>query len=117
MQIREATEKDKAAVFNLATKLATSYAVSKQGFDQSFSTVLELDHMLIAVAEDDDKICGYVLGNYNPCFYASGNVAWVAEILVQEPYRGQGPGRCDWAVIKTQLRPSHRTGQTRSGSA
>lgn len=29
MQIREATEKDRAAVFNLATKLATSYAVSK----------------------------------------------------------------------------------------
>ena len=93
MQIREATEKDRAAVFNLATKLATSYAVSKQGFDQSFSTVLKLDHMLIAVAEDDDKICGYVLGNYNPCFYASGNAAWVAEILVQEPYRGQDIGR------------------------
>ena len=91
--IRVAIKQDIDAVFTLASKLVTSSVVEENGFSKSFNRVLELPHMHLAVVEVGSTIVGYVLGNYHPCFHASGNVAWVEEIFVESKFRGSGFGR------------------------
>ena len=91
--IRLATQHDLQAIYALAGKLATSFVVTEYGFANSFKKVIELPHMNLVVAEVDSAIIGYVLGSYHPCFYASGNVAWIEEIFVEPEHRGSGLGR------------------------
>ncbi len=70
--------------------------------------MLSEDHVYLAVVEQEQekKILGYVLAGCRPCFYASGEVAWVEEIFVDEKYRGQALGRRlmqsveDWAITR-----------------
>jgi GNAT superfamily N-acetyltransferase len=91
--IRCATDKDEAAVFCLAGKLATSFDVTESGFASSFQSILQADHMLLIVADTGDGIIGYALASCHPCFYASGNVAWTDEIFVEPDNRQEGIGR------------------------
>ena len=91
--IRLATQDDRESVYALASKLATSFVVTEEGFAQSFIKILDLPHMHLAVAEVNSSIVGYVLGSHHPCFYASGNVAWTEEIFVDSKHRGSGLGR------------------------
>ncbi len=91
--IREAKQHDQSAIFELAKKLASSATVTKSGFDTSFESILALPHMILLVAEEQGLVIGYALGSYHPCFYASGNVSWTAEIFVESDWRNQGIGR------------------------
>lgn len=91
--IRQATQEDQSAIFELAKKLATSAVVTQSGFDTSFASILALPHMVLLVAENEGELIGYALGSYYPCFYASGNVSWTAEVFVEEEWRRQGIGR------------------------
>ncbi len=57
--------------------------------------------MHLAVAQSSEMIIGYVLGTAHPTFYASGNVAWVEEIMVKEDQRRKGVGKLLMAELET----------------
>lgn len=102
--IRSATIEDSSAIFPLARELATSYTVSEEGFALTFPLILSSQKMCLAVATHSNAVVGYVLGDIHPCFYASGNVAWIEEIMVHKDFRKNGVGKLlmdyfeDWAA-------------------
>ncbi|MGJ8634131.1 MAG: GNAT family N-acetyltransferase [Luteolibacter sp.] len=114
--IRSATEHDRSAIFEMAAKLATSSVITKDTFDASFSEIMKLPHMCLLVAEEAGGLLGYVLGSYSPCFYASSNVSWTAELFVESGRRKEGVGRllmegvenwarnknCTWSTLATR---------------
>src|SRR5262245_57477211 len=91
--IRPAQVSDSEALFSLAKAFATSFAVERQAFEASLSSLLQSPDALIAVASDGDRVIGYVLGFDHHTFYANGRVAWVEEIMVSEDCRRRGVGR------------------------
>ncbi len=102
--IRPATIDDRDALFPLARDMATSFVVTSDGFASSFASIISSHTMCLGLAIHLETIAGYVLGSFHPCFYASGNVAWVEEIMVKEESRKRGVGRLlmfyfeDWAA-------------------
>jgi len=84
---------DGAELFPLARDLATSFTVSENGFASSFASILATRTMCLGLATDSKSIIGYVLGGCHPCFYASGHVAWIEEIMVSPDFRKMGVGR------------------------
>jgi GNAT superfamily N-acetyltransferase len=93
MRIRSCLPEDEKAVFALVREFVTSFPVDQRSFSISFSQVLSSASMYLAVAQSPEVIVGYVLGTVHPTFYASGNVAWVEEIMVKEGVRRQGVGK------------------------
>jgi GNAT superfamily N-acetyltransferase len=93
IHVRPASSSDQHGVYPLARDMATSYQVVESDFLGVYESVVSSSHMCLGVAEDKDKIVGYVIGSYHPCFYANGNVAWVEEIMVDVGFRGRGAGR------------------------
>jgi GNAT superfamily N-acetyltransferase len=91
--IRPATNEDRSVIFEMAAKLATSSVVTEEGFNSSFQQIIQLPHMCLLVAEEAERIVGYALASYYPCFYASSNVAWTAELFVEADRRKKGVGR------------------------
>lgn len=91
--IRPATVEDRSAIFSMAAQLVASSVVTENGFNSSFEQILQLPHMRLLVAEDQGVVIGYVLGSYYPCFYASSNVSWTAELFVNSDRRKEGFGR------------------------
>lgn len=104
--IRPAVASDGPTLFTLARAFATSFAVEPAAFESTFAELLTHPDALLAVAEDDGKVIGYLLGFDHPTFFANGRVAWVEEIMVGEPFRRQGVGRRlmealgEWAVSR-----------------
>jgi GNAT superfamily N-acetyltransferase len=102
--IRAAAIDDRDAIFPLARDMATSYPVSENGFASSFASILSSQMMCLGVATHSNTIVGYVLGGFHPCFYASGPIAWVEEIMVKPEFRKKGIGRLlmgyfeEWAI-------------------
>ena len=91
--VRLATSEDKEAIFLLARDMATSSSVSPDGFGSAFESILSAPNVCLAVTQQGDQVIGYLLGSYRPCFYASGNVGWVEEIVVEQKFRRRGVGR------------------------
>jgi GNAT superfamily N-acetyltransferase len=91
--IRIAEPQDADALLALAQAFATSFVVEPEAFQQAFSTVLADAHARLLVAQTEEQVIGYLLGFVHVTFYANGQVAWVEEIAVSEPYRRQGIGR------------------------
>jgi predicted N-acetyltransferase YhbS len=91
--IRTAEPKDAADIEALATDFAVSFSVESEAFHRVFAELLTTPHTLLAVAEVDGQMVGYVLGFAHAAFYANGYVAWVEEIAVRSDFRGQGIGR------------------------
>jgi GNAT superfamily N-acetyltransferase len=91
--IRPATNEDRSVIFEMAAKLATSSIITEDGFNSSFQEIIQLPHMCLLVAEEAGRIVGYALASYYPCFYASSNVAWTAELFVETDRRKKGVGR------------------------
>lgn len=104
--IRRAESCDCEAVFYLARALATSFAVERSVFEASFPVLLESPDALLAVAADDERAVGYVLGFDHYALYANGRVSWVEEIVVAEDVRRRSVGRRlmealeDWARVR-----------------
>lgn len=102
--VRPANRKDADSIFMLSTKLATSFELTREAFDRSFADLIQLPYMFLRVYELQGEIIGYILGGYHPCFYASGNTAWVDEIYVGKNQRRSGVGRAlvdsfeSWAI-------------------
>ncbi|MEM7011892.1 MAG: GNAT family N-acetyltransferase [Verrucomicrobiota bacterium] len=91
--IRAATIDDRGAIFPMAAELAANGPVTEEGFKSSFNKILTQPHMGLLVAEDHGVLLGYVLASFYPCFYASSNVAWTAELFVDSAHRRKGVGR------------------------
>ncbi|MDE6233486.1 MAG: GNAT family N-acetyltransferase [Lachnospiraceae bacterium] len=58
-------------------------------FIQSFKDMLNDEKAFIFVAENGDKIVGYLLGFIHTTFFANGNVAWLEEIMVEKNLGGR----------------------------
>lgn len=93
IRIRRCLPEDEKSIFALARDFATSFPMNEAGFSKAFSLVLVAPGMFLAVAESEEAVIGYVLGTVHPTFYASGNVGWVEEIMVQQDFRRKGVGR------------------------
>ena len=87
MEIREAVEEDKALVFTLAQRFATSFAVERPAFDRSYSQLLRQEDARLVVAAENGRILGYCLAFDHHTFFANGRVTWVEEIMVAEATR------------------------------
>jgi len=91
--VRIAALDDLEAVFTLAEKLATSFAVEFESFSHVFTRVVNMPDATLLVAEYEHRIVGYLLGFEHPAFYANGSVAWVEELYVESACREAGVGR------------------------
>lgn len=90
--IREATLQDGDNIFELVKDFATSFKPRKELFIQSFRKLLNDEKAFILVADNDEKVVGYLLGFIHTTFFANGNVAWLEEIMVDEKFRRAGVG-------------------------
>jgi GNAT superfamily N-acetyltransferase len=91
--LRRAEPKDCEEVFYLTRAFATSFAVERSAFEVSFSALLESPDALLAVAVEEERVVGYVLGFDHYALFANGRVAWVEEIMVAEGVRRRNIGR------------------------
>ena len=51
--------------------------------DESYATL---------VAEDEDRLIGYLAGSAHRTFYAGGSIAWIDEIWVEPDCAARGSG-------------------------
>lgn len=91
--VRKGSMEDADALLTLVRDFATSFPIEPEGCATALSQILSLPNMYLAVALSDSVIIGYVLGTAHLTFYASGNVAWVEEIMVSPTYRRKGVGK------------------------
>jgi GNAT superfamily N-acetyltransferase len=91
--IRPAEARDREAVFSLAARFATSFAVEPPAFDRAWQRLRLDESACLFVAEDEGAVTGYLLGFRHDTFFANGPVGWVEEVMVEESRRGSGLGR------------------------
>jgi N-acetylglutamate synthase-like GNAT family acetyltransferase len=90
--VRTARPEDEPVVYELAADMATSFAVDRRSFRNSFRSLIEADEAFVLVADVGGQVGGYLLGFTHLTFYANGPVAWVEEIAVQSQLRRQRLG-------------------------
>jgi GNAT superfamily N-acetyltransferase len=93
LRIRPATDRDRAAVADLAGELAHSFAFCRDAFDAGYAAALGTSDVCLLLAVAGDDHLGYLLGTRQVAFYANGPVAHVQEILVRDEHRRRGVGR------------------------
>jgi GNAT superfamily N-acetyltransferase len=98
--IRNAVEQDRYSVFLLAQELATSFAIERSAFDDSYFKLLTRTDALLAVASQGGSIVGYCLAFDHPAFFANGLVTWVEEIMVAQESRRSGVGKKLMAYVE-----------------
>jgi GNAT superfamily N-acetyltransferase len=91
-EVRTAGAGDRDDVAALAAALAQSFAFSRERFDASYPALLADPGACLLLAARGPRAVGYLLGFRHLTFYASGPVAWVEEVAVRRPDRGQGAG-------------------------
>jgi GNAT superfamily N-acetyltransferase len=102
-RIRRATAADLNEVFALARDFATSFRPEIGAFTRSFERVIARDDARLLVAEEPDRLPGYLLGFDHEALFANGRVSWIEEMMVREDSRRRGHGRNliahfeDWA--------------------
>ena len=92
-KIRAASIDDMEQVFLLACDLATSFKVERNKFDKLFQQCLTDQSSLVLVAEENERIVGYLLGYEHNAFFANGGIAGVEELWVVPTYRRNGIGK------------------------
>jgi len=80
-------------VFALAVDFATSFALDRERFRQSFAELLGDPTCLLLVAEHEGAAVGYLLAFVHGSFFANGPVAWIEEVTVRPDTRLGGLGR------------------------
>ena len=93
LQIRRAKLADELGLFALVRQFPSATLPSNEAFAQSLRLKLKDNDALVAVAELDGRLVGYIAGDAHETFYAGGKIAWVDEILVAESERRRGIGR------------------------
>ena len=90
---RQAVNSDRKELYPLAKNLATSFEVNEEDFSSVFYSLVEDPNTDLLVAENKQKLIGYVFILHHPAFYANGIISWVEELFVIEEYRGQNIGK------------------------
>ena len=93
LQIRRSKLADELALFALVRQFPSPAPPSNEAFAQSLRLKLKDSDALVAVAELDGRLVGYIAGDAHETFYAGGKIAWVDEILVVANERRRGVGR------------------------
>ena len=93
MTIRTATALDQAALFDLVRSFPSPSKRTEADFADALRIKLSDESYATLVAEDEDRLIGYLAGYAHRTFYAGGSIAWVDEIWVEPEYRGRGTGR------------------------
>jgi GNAT superfamily N-acetyltransferase len=93
LEVRRAKLADELALFALVRQFPNATLPSSELFAVSLRLKLKDHDALVAVAELDGRLVGYIAGDAHETFYAGGKIAWVDEILVLESERRQGIGR------------------------
>ncbi len=91
--VRRANEEDRGQVWPLVRDFAVSYEPEQRAFQSSFTDLIARPDTLVAVAQQDDSIVGYLLASYHETLFANGPVAWVEELMVAHHARQSGVGR------------------------
>lgn len=91
--VRTAQPDDADQVWPLARDFATSFAPRREAFDATWRCLHDVPDALVAVAECDHRVVGYLLAHRHLTFLANGPVAWVEEVMVAETHRRTGVGR------------------------
>lgn len=91
--IRRAFTRDVESVWRLANEFVTSFKIEESIFRVSFEALTKDENALVAVAEFESEVVGYVLALRHQTFYANGAVVWVAEIAVDARLRRRGFGK------------------------
>ncbi len=92
-EIRPVRLGDETKLFELVRAFPTPTPPDGDVFASALRTKLADRSSFVAVAEKNGSLVGYVAGYAHVTFYAGGSTAWVDELLVDGPYRGQGVGR------------------------
>jgi GNAT superfamily N-acetyltransferase len=93
MTIRIATALDQAALFDLVRLFPSPSTRTPDSYADALRIKLSDESYATLVAEDEDRLIGYLAGCAHRTFYAGGSIAWVDEIWVEPEYRRQGIGR------------------------
>ncbi len=93
LELRKGTAIDVNAVFALAQKLASSFSLAQDRFEESYSSIIDDESAFLMVAAQNDRIIGYCLGFDHYAFYANGRLSWLEEIFIEEEYRSLKIGK------------------------
>lgn len=81
---------DATAVFEMASLLSMSFAVTGKHTLADLKQVLSDNSSILLIARDGKTAAGYLYGNVNYAFYAARNIARIEELFIKERYRRQG---------------------------
>lgn len=81
---------DATAIFEIASSLSMSFAVSGKHTLADLKQVLSDNSSILLIARDGKTAAGYLYGNVNYAFYAARNIARIEELFIKERYRQQG---------------------------
>ena len=90
LEVRRAKLADELALFALVRQFPGATLPSNESFAASLRLKLKDHDAIVAVAELDGRLVGYIAGDAHETFYAGGKIAWIDEILVVESERRQG---------------------------
>lgn len=105
--IRRASTEDVESVLKLANEFVTSFKIEETIFRASFEVLTKDENALVAVAEFEGEVVGYVLAFRHHTFYANGAVAWVEEIAVNARLRRHGFGKALMRSVELWARESN----------
>lgn len=91
--VRRAAKTDLDQLFALAQDFAASFEPEIGAFAQSFDHLIVQDDALLLVADESDRLLGYLLGFDHCTLFANGRVSWIEEIMVRDHSRRRGHGR------------------------
>lgn len=91
--VREASAADREGIWRLTQAFTTSFVPSHEAFNVSLAGILVDFEALLLVAVDGSAIVGYLSAHRHATLFANGPVAWVEELMVDQPTRGAGVGR------------------------
>ncbi len=86
MEIREYTDTDQDALFNLMQDEGEEWTYCQGSNRQKYA--MAMNHSIAYVLMDGDKLCGYVR-----CKDDDGFGIYILDLLVDRKYRGNGYGR------------------------
>ncbi|MCB2427124.1 GNAT family N-acetyltransferase [Methylophaga pinxianii] len=98
---------DATAVFEMASSLSMSFAVSGKHTLADLKQVLSDNSSILLIARDGKTAAGYLYGNVNYAFYAARNIARIEELFVKERYRRHGIGTALIKAAEAKARQQH----------
>ena len=90
--VRRAAPGDRDVVWPLVRSFATSFVPDRGAVDAADDDLLADPDALVLVAEVDARVVGYLVAHVHATLFANAPVAWIEELMVDEPSRRTGVG-------------------------